>query len=163
MGSWNRVVNDVKKCSKCGVIKSTDQFSKQRQNKCGVRADCKECRKREYDQHRHVILARHKVYKLKQEHALTFAAYMNLLVLQHGCCAICGTRCNTKSGKLKRRLDVDHDHITGRIRGLLCNNCNTALGKVKDSVVILERMITYLKQNENALTQKEEENVTVQC
>lgn len=44
-----------------------------------------------------------------------------------------------------KRLHVDHDHQTGRIRGLLCHNCNTALGNFRDNVALLQKAIAYLQ------------------
>ncbi len=44
-------------------------------------------------------------------------------------------------------LELDHDHKTGKFRGMLCRNCNVALGKFKDSPAILEKAIEYLKEN----------------
>lgn len=45
----------------------------------------------------------------------------------------------------RRELYIDHDHNTNKVRGLLCSNCNTALGKFKDDILILEEAIRYLK------------------
>jgi protein-arginine kinase activator protein McsA len=44
-------------------------------------------------------------------------------------------------------LHVDHDHITGKVRKLLCNNCNNGIGKLKDSIEILNKAIKYLKEH----------------
>jgi hypothetical protein len=52
---------------------------------------------------------------------VTIADYDRMLEAQHGVCAICGNPPKT------RRLDVDHDHKTGRVRGLLCHRCNRTL------------------------------------
>lgn len=46
-----------------------------------------------------------------------------------------------------KKLHVDHDHVTARVRGLLCNSCNHALGMVDDSVATLARLISYLERN----------------
>jgi len=65
---------------------------------------------------------------------------------QNGLCLICGnaeTSRNPKTGE-PRSLAVDHDHETGKIRGLLCTFCNTALGKFHDDVEILKKAIDYL-------------------
>lgn len=61
-----------------------------------------------------------------------------------GFCSIC----NIEDGKSQKRLSVDHCHITGKFRGWLCCNCNTALGHLKDNINILEKMIGYLKNHE---------------
>ena len=52
--------------------------------------------------------------------------------------------CGKYQHELNRALDVDHDHKTGRIRGLLCMSCNRALGYAKDNVATLKRLIAYL-------------------
>lgn len=73
---------------------------------------------------------------------MTYDRYLSMLSEQNNCCAICGI----ESKNLKRKLDVDHDHITGIARGLLCTPCNSGIGKLKDSVEMLEKAISYLKQ-----------------
>jgi len=60
-------------------------------------------------------------------------------VLKPGKCATCDST---------KRLVIDHDHATGMVRGLLCNDCNLALGKVKDSTETLMRLVEYLKISE---------------
>jgi hypothetical protein len=57
-----------------------------------------------------------------------------------GTCGICGC-------VPKEKLALDHDHSTGKIRGLLCMACNTALGKFKDDTSILQRAIEYLRKH----------------
>ena len=60
------------------------------------------------------------------------------------CCAICGA---LESNKIDtRRLNVDHDHETDKIRGLLCGLCNVGLGAFKDDVELLIKAINYLKE-----------------
>jgi DNA-directed RNA polymerase subunit RPC12/RpoP len=75
-----------------------------------------------------------------KDHGITEEYYQRLLEFQLGRCAICGNKPRSK------RLAVDHNHITGSIRGLLCKNCNyRILGGVRDSVVTLQIAINYLK------------------
>lgn len=59
---------------------------------------------------------------------------------QGGGCAICA------KPPARRRLNVDHDHRTGKFRGLLCDGCNAVLGKVDDSVDLLNAAISYLEK-----------------
>jgi hypothetical protein len=64
--------------------------------------------------------------------------YKTLLEKQDGKCAICG---------LVKPLRVDHCHVAGKVRGLLCHGCNVSLGHFKDSIPILEAAIQYLKKS----------------
>lgn len=77
--------------------------------------------------------------KLKQKYGITEADYDRLVQLQFGVCAICGT-----APSKGRRLVVDHCHVTSRVRGLLCANCNIALGMARDSMHLLLQMARYL-------------------
>lgn len=76
---------------------------------------------------------------LKKNFGLTIEQYDALLLAQGGTCAICREVCGT--GK---RLAVDHDHETGEIRGLLCFDCNSGIGKLKDNRALLLRAAEYL-------------------
>lgn len=62
---------------------------------------------------------------------------------QNGCCAICFGQ---QEGKPKD-FAIDHNHLTGQVRGLLCNPCNTSIGKFKEDVAIMQRAIEYLKHH----------------
>jgi len=80
-------------------------------------------------------------YGIKRNYGMRREDYEKMLKNQKGVCLICGNK-----NKKKRRLCVDHCHNTGEIRGLLCADCNLALGKVNDDVKILNKMIKYLKK-----------------
>lgn len=75
-------------------------------------------------------------YALKRKYNITVEEYNSMMHLQENKCAICGD--------MSEKLCVDHDHKTGKVRGLLCSNCNTSLGKFKDSIQILKNAISYL-------------------
>lgn len=60
-------------------------------------------------------------------------------------CRICGSEGFVISRNGTAKLAIDHDHLTGTVRGLLCHNCNRALGLLKDDVKTLEKAIEYLK------------------
>lgn len=69
--------------------------------------------------------------------------WLATLADQLGACAVCGKQeHDTKDGK--RGLHQDHDHATGKVRGILCSNCNQLLGRVGDSVIHLQGLIDYL-------------------
>ena len=84
---------------------------------------------------------------LKQRFKLTTDAYDQQFIHQRGCCAICD-KAETALDALGRIkwLSVDHNHATGELRGLLCYKCNTGLGKLNDSIKVLESAIKYLEE-----------------
>ena len=83
-------------------------------------------------------------YYLKT-YGITRGAYLEMLVKQDGKCAICRGTGFLMRDSHKTLLLVDHDHTTGRVRGLLCHNCNRALGLLHDSTENLLRAIEYLE------------------
>ncbi len=66
--------------------------------------------------------------------------YQAMFLQQNGNCAICGTN----QSQLKRELALDHDHATGKLRGLLCDRCNVGLGMFQDNKERLLQAIQYL-------------------
>lgn len=114
----------TKKCSKCGIEKTIDQFNKQQGGKYGVRGHCSACQEVYRQSWRKTESA--KLYErkkaLKRYYNLTLEDYDKMLEQQKGVCFICGGV--NPDGY---RLFVDHDHQTGEIRGLLCRACNTKL------------------------------------
>lgn len=77
--------------------------------------------------------------RLKHEYGLSEEDYNNLHVQQNNQCKICGIT--------PKKLVVDHCHTTGRVRGLLCHNCNTGLGQFKDNTQFLQLAIKYLNDS----------------
>jgi hypothetical protein len=83
---------------------------------------------------------------LRNSFGISLHQYNEMLEAQNGVCAICNQpETHKRNGKLKA-LAVDHDHKTGVIRGLLCSDCNTGIGKLKDSRKILLSASKYLKK-----------------
>ena len=73
-------------------------------------------------------------------YGITLEEYEILLTKQNNSCAIC----NAPTGSNGKRLSVDHNHQTGEVRGLLCDDCNIGLGKFKDNSNLLAIAINYL-------------------
>lgn len=73
-------------------------------------------------------------------YGLSLNDYNQMFKEQNGCCAICLKH----QSELKTKLNVDHNHLTGEIRKLLCNQCNQALGLVKENKDTLKRMLEYV-------------------
>jgi len=79
--------------------------------------------------------------RLKARYGITIAEYDAMLAAQGGTCAVCGTA-ECASG---RRFAVDHDHTTGRVRGLVCLFCNRALGLIRDDPALARSLARYLE------------------
>jgi Recombination endonuclease VII len=83
-----------------------------------------------------------KVSFLKRQYGLTIEEVDNMRASQGYCCAICSTPENETP---KQVLFIDHEHVTGNVRALLCRDCNTALGLVHERIDVLKAMISYLE------------------
>jgi len=84
--------------------------------------------------------------RLSKAYGLSKKEYLTLLEEQNGCCALCGVH----HSQLNKRLCVDHNHVTGVVRGLLCSSCNFALGLLKVDTVgvaLLKNCIAYVKES----------------
>jgi hypothetical protein len=81
---------------------------------------------------------------LKRTYGITIEDYEAMYAEQEGTCAICSGEGFVMKQSHNMKLVVDHCHETGRVRGLLCHNCNRALGLLKDSTDSLRAAINYL-------------------
>lgn len=84
----------------------------------------------------------HRKSMLKTTHNLSLEEYNILFSLQSGLCAVC----KRHQSAFKRSFAVDHDHATGKIRGLLCFGCNISLGHLQDNLQWLQNAIDYIKR-----------------
>ena len=92
---------------------------------------------------------------LKRKFGMTENDYKLMLKKQQGVCAICGnpeTRIVNRSDNDKRLrpLSVDHDHITGTVRELLCDSCNNGIAKFGENIQYLAKAISYLEKHKRA-------------
>lgn len=90
----------------------------------------------------------YKNWKLLRDYKIDLEEYNKLLKSQNYLCAICQGSSTTrkKNSEEQKRLDVDHCHTTGKVRGLLCGSCNKGLGFFKDNLDNLKKAILYLSQ-----------------
>lgn len=136
-----------KKCTQCGRIKTTNEFSK-RSDTGKLRSNCKECvskgnLKRYHNGGKELQAVRARKSLLKK-YGITEEFYQKEREAQKHCCKICGKHeSNQKHGKLY----VDHCHETELYRGLLCNSCNTGLGSFRDNEELMLKAIEYVKEN----------------
>lgn len=84
---------------------------------------------------------------LWEYYKITEEQYWQMHADQNGVCLICGGRQKGRGAK-NNVLSVDHNHDTGKIRGLLCTNCNTGIGNLRDSIKLLKKAIEYLKERD---------------
>lgn len=133
----------TKICNDCGKEKTLDRFHVDRSNKDGHCRRCKSCEslrgKKRYADPEY----RENKVKANRERrtGLEQRLYLLLLEEQQGVCAIC------KEAPTSRPLYIDHNHTSGKIRGLLCNSCNLGIGLLKDRVEVLQNAISYLMRD----------------
>lgn len=141
--------DSVKTCPRCGKRKSIDDFYPRKPNGYHTathRTWCKKCDSRAQKSSRTDAKKRyHKNYKLEKKFGINLAEYESILARQSGMCAICGATPDKDS--MKHGLAVDHDHASGKVRGLLCRHCNIGLGKLGDNLSGLMRAVNYLKNS----------------
>ena len=131
-------------CMTCGEEKLTTEFYI-RNKKYGRRhSACKECEKERVKFRHKENPERTKNNDLKRLYGITLDEHTKMFEEQNGVCAICK---GDGDGKWKK-LCVDHDHETGKVRQLLCRNCNMVLGQVGDNINLLEEMIKYLQKHQ---------------
>ena len=84
--------------------------------------------------------------RIKNRYNLSIEKFDEMIKKQNNKCAICNQpEFKIRYGKIQS-LAIDHDHLTGKIRGLLCNNCNRAIGLMHDSIETLKNAVAYLEQ-----------------
>lgn len=140
----------MKVCIKCHIEKPYSDYHLKSSAKDGYSGVCKTC-KSEYAKQKYrqdpSIKDRTKVtsrtYTAKRL-GLSKDDLVKFYLAQNSKCAICGIP-EKEHGKF---LAIDHNHTTGKVRGLLCMACNTGLGNFKDSIENLEKAISYLRDND---------------
>lgn len=115
----------TKTCPRCGETKQIEEFNKSQ-------AYCRTCQS-----------AAHRAWRLAKIYGMDEKRLAELLEAQLGSCDICGKPLEL-AGMTTDGLRIDHDHKTGHVRGLLCNDCNTGLGLFGDDPMRLRAAVQYL-------------------
>jgi len=126
----------MKKCSKCGIQKPLSEFYKDNSRKDKHQTKCKPC---------------HENVKFKSKvgaYGISVTKFYEILDEQNHKCCICEEDLITK-----KHRHIDHDHKTGKVRGILCHHCNTAIGLFKENVNIMKQAIDYISHHENENSQ----------
>lgn len=129
-------------CPKCEKTLSRTEFYKDAARKEGITAYCKSCKTRVNQNWRDENPEKYKKSQLRQrrkrEYGLSDEDMEIKLESQNYKCVIC-------SEKIDWNCHVDHDHVSGNVRGLLCPSCNLGLGMFKDNLDSLNNAILYLR------------------
>ena len=145
-----------KMCSDCGKMKRLSEFHRKSTKYTTYRRWCRKCHgaramiKRRAifpNDGRTTALTRlhgfkewRKIYATLYRYGITYESYMSMVEGQGNLCAVCKKRCVTG-----RRLCLDHDHVSGRPRGLVCTQCNSGIGFFRDNPELLRRAAEYLE------------------
>ena len=143
---------DMKTCKKCNETKELTEFYKTGgtgSRPQSLRPRCRACTNKEnraYLESRPTKTDYSYRSILKRKYGVTMEWYNAKFKVQQGRCAICSTE--EKGPKGRRFFCVDHCHTTGQPRSLLCANCNTGIGMLKDNPILVARAWTYLQQHQ---------------
>ena len=135
----------MKVCRICGVEKALSEFPV-RSDTGKHRSECRDCKNKDNLNRYHTkestreAHARAALKHSLKTYGLTVEQYEAMHEAQSGLCAICN-----QPEEQDRRLAVDHCHTTGKVRALLCQSCNTGLGKFRDSEALLMAAAYYLQ------------------
>lgn len=135
-------INIEKKCNKCKIFKLLIDFRRAADGSYGTRNICLNCDKLYYEENIERIRKSARRCELRDDFNLTVEEYERLI--KNGC-EVCGSF---------DRLHVDHDHITNTVRGILCQNCNIALGLLKDDVSRILKLAHYLEEKSLQVAKK---------
>ena len=135
----------MKVCNKCNMEQPIDNYYKQtgaRTKEGYRRPTCKSCVNKQsiaWSKANPDKVKKHRrKQRLKQNYGISLEQYQEMLIQHNNKCAVCNEE------HKRRPLNVDHCHTTGKVRGLLCDKCNMALGLLKDSKDLINNLGKYL-------------------
>lgn len=131
--------DDGRLCSKCRQTVSRHDFYKAKTMRDGLTPWCKACVRATEKAKRKKSPAKLRLAKIRYSYGITGDQYQAMIVGQGGVCAICAG-----AELVQKNLSVDHDHVTGGVRGLLCGKCNSGLGFFRDNQAFLRSAADYL-------------------
>ena len=137
---WSK--RETKYCPDCRQEHSVSEFGKNSSAYDGLTGYCRAHHEERGRLNRVKNCGSGKAYRLRYRHGISIEQYEHMLEDQNYLCAVCQ---RYPQANLKNPWHVDHDHVTGKVRGILCHSCNTALGNLNDDPDILERALNYLR------------------
>lgn len=136
--------NVCKKCRNDHTIKTRDKIKHSLHQQSYYRKNSDKIKQKESDRYYTKLDERKNSFYLAR-YSISLNDAIELLNKQHGLCKICSSSISLKV-KAKNGGHVDHCHTTGKVRGILCSQCNTGLGHFKDNVLNLQKAIEYLHE-----------------
>jgi hypothetical protein len=134
------ITNGIKLCPRCNIKKPLSDFNKDSSTTHGYVVSCKVCK----EVYRKNNLEKINLQRINKIYNLSKLEYDNLIKSQNNKCAICNKE---HLDNTKNKLFIDHNHTSGKVRGLLCHHCNVALGSFYDNIDFLKNAIVYLEKN----------------
>lgn len=135
-GKLPAVRGKLYRCARCKTEKLAGEFYPRNRKAGDLDCYCIPCRKEVHKAWRQ----KNGLYSHIRRYGMSSSDFNSLMDKQNNRCAICDAE-----PPERRRLSVDHDHASGRVRGLLCDPCNRGLGQFNDDVVKLQAALEYLK------------------
>lgn len=126
----------MKRCPKCGETKPVDEFVRNRSARDGVGSYCRPCHARVVRENVKRNHGNGRSFQLKRRYGVDAQGAAWRVLQQGGVCAVCGEA---------DPVHIDHDHDSKEVRGVLCFNCNRALGYFGDDLMTLYRAADYLE------------------
>jgi hypothetical protein len=126
-------------CPSCLAVLPLDDFVRNRSTKSGYGSYCRPCQNAKATASRNRLHGSTRHYHLRRRYGIGGAEVAAMLAQQGGCCPVCLRALTVKD------CHVDHDHVTGKVRGILCFNCNGGLGQFRDNARLLRRAARYLR------------------
>jgi hypothetical protein len=134
-----------KRCPDCGESKPLEAFPRNKNSRDGRHPYCKPCHNARGHETRQRLYGGGRHYHLKRRYGIGAAEVEEMIAKQGGVCAICRER---------KAEHVDHDHVTGKVRGILCFGCNGGLGQFQDNTDWLARAIEYVTRHNPNMVQE---------
>jgi|ERR1035437_619559 hypothetical protein len=141
------IETETRVCTRCATVKPLDEYYPDHRRTDGLMSHCKPCDLTRQKQWRQQDPERYRagvrIRRRRNAYGLTTEDYLTMLKAQQGVCAIC--QATQSDHGMTDDFLVDHDHRTGKVRGLLCVRCNSGLGHFRDNPELMLAAIAYLE------------------
>lgn len=141
-----KIFNGMRECTGCKEVLPTYAFYAHSQRPGTTHSQCKKCENAATIKRTKANPERTSRYsrksRIKTQYGLSWDDFQKIVSTQGGACPICKNQLDFNAN---RRVHIDHDHATGKVRGVLCNWCNSGLGRFKDNARWLDAAAQYIR------------------